>query len=49
VKKPMIIKIKIFGVRYVLKIHRPLERRIKWLPAIFLAKVGPAFAPKKNT
>jgi hypothetical protein len=38
----MRLSIKLFGVRYVLKVYFPPERYIKWLPAIFWAKVGPA-------
>ena len=46
----MRLSVKLFGVRYVLKVYFPPERYIKWLPAIFLAKVGPAMAPMgKNT
>jgi hypothetical protein len=50
----MRLSIKLFTVRYVLKVFFPSERYIKWLPAICLAKVGPATAPidkeiKENT
>jgi hypothetical protein len=46
----MRLSIKLFGVRYVLKVFFPIERYVKWLPAIMWAKVGPATAPKeKNT
>ena len=46
----MRISIKLFGSRYVLKVFLPPDRYIKWLPAIFWAKVGPATVPKeKNT
>jgi hypothetical protein len=45
----MRLSIKLFGVRYVLKVHFPPERYIKWLPAIFWAKVGPAIIPKERT
>ena len=46
----MRISIKLFRVRYVLKVFFPPDRHIKWFPAIFWAKVGPAMAPQeKNT
>jgi hypothetical protein len=44
----MRLSLKLFKVRYVLKISFPPERRVKWLPAIFLAKVGPATALKEQ-
>jgi len=46
----MRLSIKLFDHRYVLKIYFPPERYIKWLPAIFWAKVGRAIKPmEKNT
>lgn len=45
----MRLGIKLFGVRYVLKVFFPSGRYVKWLPAIFLAKVGPATTPKEKT
>ena len=46
----MRLSIKPFKVRYVLKVFLSPDRKIKWLPSIFWAKVGPATAPKeKNT
>ena len=44
----MILSIKLFSVRYTLKVFFPPERRIKWLPAIMCAKVGPATVPKER-
>ena len=45
----MRLSIKLFKVRYVLKVYFPSERYIKWLPAIFWAKVGRAVTPvEKN-
>jgi hypothetical protein len=44
----MTLSIKLFRVRYVLKIFFPPDRRIKWLPAIFWAKVGPAIPMEKQ-
>lgn len=38
----MRLSIKLFGYRYVLKIFLPPDRHIKWLPAIFWARVGRA-------
>lgn len=40
----MRLSVKIFGVRYVVKVWFPPDRHIKWLPAILWAKVGPATA-----
>jgi hypothetical protein len=46
----MRLSIKLFDHRYVLKIYFSPERHIKWLPTIFLAKVGRAIKPEeKNT
>jgi hypothetical protein len=42
----MRFSVKLFKVRYVLKVYFPPERYIKWLPAIFWAKVGPVTVPK---
>lgn len=44
----MRFSVKLFRVRYVLKIFFPPDRHIKWLPAIFWAKVGPTKVPKEN-
>jgi hypothetical protein len=44
----MTLSIKPFRVRYVLKIFFPPDRRLKWLPAIFWAKVGPAIPLEKQ-
>jgi hypothetical protein len=44
----MTLSIKLFKIRYVLKIFFPPDRRIKWLPAIFWAKVGPAIPMEKQ-
>jgi uncharacterized membrane protein SirB2 len=46
----MRLSIKLFRVRYVLKVSLSPDRKIKWLPSIFWAKVGPTTVPKeKNT
>ena len=46
----MRLSIKLFKVRYILKLFFAPDRYIKWLPAILWAKVGPATAPmEKNT
>lgn len=45
----MRLSVKLFKARYVLKISFPPDRYIKWLPAIFLAKVGPAITLKEHT
>ena len=44
----MRLSIKLFDHRYVLKIYFPPERYIKWLPAIFWAKVGRPIRPEGN-
>jgi hypothetical protein len=44
----MTLSIKLFKVRYVLKIFFPPDRRLKWFPAIFWAKVGPATPMEKQ-
>ena len=43
----MTLSIKLFRVRYVLKIFFPQNRRIKCLPAIMWAKVKPAIPMEK--
>ena len=45
----MRISIKLFGSRYVLKISLPPDRHVKWLPALFWAKVGRPITLKENT
>jgi len=45
----MRLSIKIFGVRYTLKVFTPPQRRFKWLPAIMWAKVGPATTPTEKS
>jgi hypothetical protein len=44
----MRLSIKPFDIRYVLKISFPPDRKIKWLPAIFWAKVGRAIKPMEK-
>ena len=45
----MRFSIKLFRVRYVLKVSLLPDRKIKWLPSIFWAKVGRAVTPvEKN-
>jgi len=44
----MRFSIKLFGARYVLKVFFPVERHIKWLPAIMWAKVGRATRPEES-
>jgi hypothetical protein len=44
----MTLSMKLFRVRYVLKIFFPPERYIKWLPAIMWAKGGPAIPMEKQ-
>ena len=44
----MTLSLKLFKVRYILKIFFPQDRRLKWLPAIFWAKVGPAIPMEKQ-
>jgi len=44
----MRLSIKLFDTRYVLKVYFPTERPIKWLPAIFWAKVGRAMKPEEK-
>jgi hypothetical protein len=38
----MRFSIKLFKMRYVLKVSLSPDRKIKWLPSIFWAKVGRA-------
>jgi len=42
----MRLSLKLFGVRYILRVFFPPERRIKWLPTILAAKVGRAICPE---
>jgi len=44
----MRLSIKILNTRYVLKVFLPNDRKIKWLPAIFWAKVGRAIKPVEH-
>jgi hypothetical protein len=44
----MRLSIKFFNVRYVVKVYFPSERYVKWLPAFFWARVGPATVPKEK-
>jgi hypothetical protein len=44
----MILSIKLFRVRYTLKVFFPPDRYIKWLPAILWSKVGPATVPMEK-
>ena len=44
----MRFSIKPFRVRYVLKVFLSPNRKIKWLPSIFWAKVGPTTVPNKE-
>ena len=44
----MRLSIKPFKVRYVLKVSLSSDRKIKWLPSIFWAKVGPTTVPKEK-
>lgn len=44
----MQLSTKLFGVRYIVKVGFLPERHIRWLPAIFWAKVGPATVPKEK-
>jgi hypothetical protein len=46
----MRLSIKLFRVRYILKVFFPPDRYIKWIPAVLWAKVGPVTAlMEKNT
>ena len=45
----MRLSIKLFDTRYVLKVSLHNDRKIKWLPSLFWAKVGRAVTPvEKN-
>ena len=44
----MRLSIKPFKVRYVLKVSLSPDRKIKWLPSIFWAKVGRAVTPEEK-